>query len=490
MALTKVTYSMIEGSVINVLDYGADPTGSADSTTAIQSALDLGLTVYMPAGTYKTTAPLVLKNGSKIVGEGNYSGIDTLTVYPTAIYEGTTVIKYDGTSGADVAVIRVSAEAVGTEPTDVDTRNMVNVGIENIVIDGNEKAGIGLYLVRALLNNKFDYITVTNTTAHAFLAMICFGGNVNNWCAFMNIGAGITIGRNVYSWTAYGVDQTQFNSCYGFRNGFDSARVAQNAFSDATPNVEYGIGVYRGRDLVFINAQSTYNGGVGIYCETDRWPVKFIGCYLEFNCQSSAATSKWGIWFQGVTGNVSRHVNFDSVYLNGPSGQIDGIRLTGTEPSRAGEDAVVFNQIPQLSAITADWGNYRLIDCDSNVVITGTLPYMIAPVLNAHSTQQLQQNMGISGATNFNVSGGAISSSRVTGVVSSVAYTSTGVYTVTFNQTLDSTGYTVVVTGSPDLLLGIQNKTTTGFEISSLNRSGVASDSGIVNVIILGFWNL
>ena len=42
MALTKVTYSMIKGAVANVLDYGADPTGNADSTTAIIAALASG----------------------------------------------------------------------------------------------------------------------------------------------------------------------------------------------------------------------------------------------------------------------------------------------------------------------------------------------------------------------------------------------------------------------------------------------------------------
>jgi hypothetical protein len=40
MALTKVSYSMIDGASVNVLDYGADPTGVADSTAAIQAAVD------------------------------------------------------------------------------------------------------------------------------------------------------------------------------------------------------------------------------------------------------------------------------------------------------------------------------------------------------------------------------------------------------------------------------------------------------------------
>ena len=47
MSLTKTSYSMISGAVFNVLDYGADSTGSADSTSAIQAAITAaGLMVF------------------------------------------------------------------------------------------------------------------------------------------------------------------------------------------------------------------------------------------------------------------------------------------------------------------------------------------------------------------------------------------------------------------------------------------------------------
>jgi hypothetical protein len=41
MALTKATYSMIDGAYLNVLDYGADGSGATDSKAAIQTAIDL-----------------------------------------------------------------------------------------------------------------------------------------------------------------------------------------------------------------------------------------------------------------------------------------------------------------------------------------------------------------------------------------------------------------------------------------------------------------
>ena len=80
MSLTKATYSMIEGAPINVLDYGADPTGVADSLTAMQAAHNTGQIVYYPAGTYRFSGQLTIALGG-IIGDGktltNLNAIDT-----------------------------------------------------------------------------------------------------------------------------------------------------------------------------------------------------------------------------------------------------------------------------------------------------------------------------------------------------------------------------------------------------------------------------
>lgn len=70
MSLTKVSYSMILGEVVNVLDYGADPTGTASSQTAFVAALATNKSVYIPAGTYLVTGSLVLPEGKTMFGDG------------------------------------------------------------------------------------------------------------------------------------------------------------------------------------------------------------------------------------------------------------------------------------------------------------------------------------------------------------------------------------------------------------------------------------
>jgi hypothetical protein len=52
MALTKVSYAMINGDPVNVLDYGAVGDGVADDTAAIQAACAASTAVFFPKGSY------------------------------------------------------------------------------------------------------------------------------------------------------------------------------------------------------------------------------------------------------------------------------------------------------------------------------------------------------------------------------------------------------------------------------------------------------
>ena len=72
MSLTKVSYSMIAGSPVNVLDYGAVGDGVADDTSAFESAIASGRkSIYIPKGTYKLVRGLVITgNGINIFGDG------------------------------------------------------------------------------------------------------------------------------------------------------------------------------------------------------------------------------------------------------------------------------------------------------------------------------------------------------------------------------------------------------------------------------------
>ena len=93
MALTKVTFSMIDGAIVNVLDFGAVGDGVTNDyaaiTLAIAHANSIGCILFFPPGVYLTTTTLVFKNNVIYRGSG-ISGSGTLG---TRIY-------YTGTSDA------------------------------------------------------------------------------------------------------------------------------------------------------------------------------------------------------------------------------------------------------------------------------------------------------------------------------------------------------------------------------------------------------
>lgn len=82
MALTKVSYSLINGAYVNVLDFGADPSGVTDSTSAFQSAIDSlpanGGTVFAPVGIYLIDE-ISFPNNPKVVNLIG-AGIDATTL--------------------------------------------------------------------------------------------------------------------------------------------------------------------------------------------------------------------------------------------------------------------------------------------------------------------------------------------------------------------------------------------------------------------------
>lgn len=67
---------------VSVIDFGADPTGTYDSTAAIQAAIDTNGSVYLPPGTYMVTSPITIPAGCVVEGAG--SALTTVTVPPSA----------------------------------------------------------------------------------------------------------------------------------------------------------------------------------------------------------------------------------------------------------------------------------------------------------------------------------------------------------------------------------------------------------------------
>lgn len=124
MALTKVTYSMIQGACVNVLDYGAVGNGVDNDASAIIAAVATGKNVYFPKGTYyyNTNTPTQLNSNQTVFGDG----------------QGITIIK----SGTDAAGSYGIFYA--------DTKNFASV--HSLTLDGNSTvSGVAVGGNRSLL---------------------------------------------------------------------------------------------------------------------------------------------------------------------------------------------------------------------------------------------------------------------------------------------------------------------------------------------------
>jgi len=80
MALTKATYAMITSAPANIVDYGADPTGVADSTAAIQDAVNSGAeAVYVPEGIFNVSSQITISSRLRLFGPGTINETTLLT---------------------------------------------------------------------------------------------------------------------------------------------------------------------------------------------------------------------------------------------------------------------------------------------------------------------------------------------------------------------------------------------------------------------------
>ena len=154
MALTKVTYSMIDSAPINVLDLGAVGDGVANDTAALQAALTLAETtstpIYIPTGVYRITSGLVYNDAA--YGKG-------LQLYGDGMYES--VIKMDANSQI---VFSIKHATGGGSENFTSHGNISNIGFAQF---GGRTGVTGLRISNCLYYT-FENINVSNLSSVGF----------------------------------------------------------------------------------------------------------------------------------------------------------------------------------------------------------------------------------------------------------------------------------------------------------------------------------
>lgn len=307
----------------NVVGYGADITGVADSKAAIQAAIDAadaagGGTVYFPDGTYLLDAVTTNVNG--------YLRNRMLTVYDNIRLLG---------NGYN-SVLKMADGTLSTT-TDAHNANFVqgdsvfNVTVENLRFDGNA------------INN----LTANGYTRTGYMVEIYGGGNVvikNNW--FINAAgrndlvlrylAGATnryaqVTDNVFlngGWYTGTTTKNLYNTDFSFLYlDFDDIVVRGNTIKEEVPDT----------------AIQSYCGGIEVHASNAIVEENIVyGCYpgMYFHNESHDVRNI------KVANNILRYCKGGIIVLNYQTSAIEDLQITN-------------NHIGMYSTSFGDDGDYR-----------------------------------------------------------------------------------------------------------------------------------
>lgn len=247
MSLTKVSYSMIQGAVANVLDYGADKTGVADSTAAVQAAVDTDLPVYFPKGTYLCNVEV--DHRIVMFGDGSTSSI---------------LKPYDDTVAIVTYTYREYAWPYHSE-------------IRNLGFYGTAKVGVGFTFGQTVPS---DYAA---NDEHARL--VHFIG-----CYFASLQKGIQF--------PFGNIGAEFYSC-GFASNYYGVYTMNNKFGGVmhAGNKYFYAGEFSGNDCAFyLNDTAASFGGVTFHntiIEGNK-----VGMYIYSSPKQYTPVVLQNVWFE------------------------------------------------------------------------------------------------------------------------------------------------------------------------------------------------
>jgi hypothetical protein len=319
MSLTKVSYSMINGAPVNVLDYGASPSASsATNTTAFQAAIDAGFPIYIPSGTYNVGG-LTLRDGSYLYGDGMEA----------------TKLVYTGT-GTFINAERATDAFITT-----------SVILEKLSFDGTTKGSkVGFSLKfrhnYALRDCRFKNFSTLIRLDEPWLGTL---ENIE--------GTGCDIGFDLRE----NVNRVDIESC----SITDFAQYAVKLVAGVT-----GFGKIA---LVFNNCDFEYGAGVCVYSNTPDL-VAFNDCYIGEGCDSSV--------FEIVAGNMV--VNGGLVYYGDvAAGANRLVEFIGTNPLLDERSLLIQNAKVSMAGANGVPQNENLVKGDGQLYISqcnfGSLPF-------------------------------------------------------------------------------------------------------------------
>lgn len=252
----------------NILRFGADPTGVADSTTAVQNAINAystGYTIFAPVGTYKLSASLVFPI---TWSRGRFTGAGWSTLF-----------EMSGSS------FDMFTWAKGASPS------LTYTNVDNFSLSGSNLSGAG-----NLINTQY---ASTIQIQDLFLTNFCTTGNGIACVGYVTTATHDLYIRNIYYSTAQG-------NAAVFLGAYTSDSFIENVVGNGNFVCNYGIYVQAGCSHHKFSNCHPYNHAINaLYVGANPYGNWYSGCRFEAATQDAA-------YLTGANGNTFADCQFSS----------------------------------------------------------------------------------------------------------------------------------------------------------------------------------
>ena len=238
---------------VSVKDFGAVGDGVTDDTAAIQAAINVAAKIIVPAGTYKVTNTLALKDNTTFQGDG--VGLTIINYGSSAALSDGAIILLDGADNAYVSDLSM-------------THTLSASGVSGIKVIG------------ASYNVKLERLDVSGFSTNFFLdgAEGAVAGKLTRCSVTQCCGHDTHSG---YGIRVQNTDSLLIQDCNFYSNTLDGIKlralndnvrvIGGQSYSNGTgASNGNGIDTLSGGYEVTIDGLECYgNDGAGIYCKTD-----------------------------------------------------------------------------------------------------------------------------------------------------------------------------------------------------------------------------
>jgi len=355
-SVSAVISATANNAPVNVINYGADPTGVADSTAAIQAALAAStyVTFGKAGNTYKVSATLTVQTGSTLEFNG---ATVTQTALQTPLFDvrNTTGVTISGGSlvGATMTTATAGNFVVGRKYT------VLTVGTTNFTLIGASASTVGIAFIATGIGTGTGTVsTFYNSAASLDIGIrgdsttsnLAVRNNTFNKFAYSPLyittaGTNIEFIDNIVTGAGASVlspASNGFRNCTGVTILGNGVTIRGNTIQDTGEGIIVG---QQSTDVV-IDANIIKNTLVehGMYCDTGIQRLTISNNLIHNTCGM-------GMKVQWYNDPVLTQVPSDITIVG------NVIYNTGTEPTISGDGILVYNVAPAtmgtLSGVTA-----------------------------------------------------------------------------------------------------------------------------------------